>query len=132
MPIPKPIEIDATKAFQFLYVDDTGGDACCPHCGAEGRYIYHWAEFGQVRAAMAGCYSVLTGKLDKDDQDKFMEVLSKKQATNKPLNGWQKTVIRMQEYIQNNNADDGKVNWALNKIREAVVSQKQFAFKKGR
>src|SRR5689334_19356494 len=113
-------EINPAKPFQFLYVEDTGG-ACCPHCGAEGRYIYYWSEYGQVKAAMAGCYGVLTGKLEKDDRAKFMEVLHKKQATNKPLNGWQKTVLRMQEHIQKNITDDGKVNWALGKIREAVV-----------
>ncbi len=33
--------IDSSKAFQFLGVDDCG-ETCCPHCGADGRYIYAW------------------------------------------------------------------------------------------
>lgn len=129
MPTATVPKIDPTKAFQFLHVEDTGG-GCCPHCGAEGRYIYVWAEHGQVKGAMAGCYKALTGKLDKDDYANFMEVLSRKQAADKPLNGWQKTVLRMQNYILENNADDGKVNWALQKIKEAVADQKRYAFKK--
>jgi hypothetical protein len=132
MPTTKTRELDPTLAFQFLEVVDTGGDACCPHCGAEGRYIYYWHEYGKGRSAMAGCYAALTGKLNKDDFSKFMEVLSRKQATNKPLNGWQKTVVRMNKYIQDNNNDDGKVNWALQKIKEAGADQKRFAFQKGR
>lgn len=131
MPTFKTDEIDASKAFQFLYVEDTGG-SCCPHCGADGRYIYVWAEFGKIHSAMAGCYAALTGKLNKDDYAHFMEVLSRKQASNKPLNGWQKTVLRMQTYIQTNIADEGKVNWAQSKIRDAISDQKRFAFQKAR
>lgn len=124
-------KIDPSKAFQFLEVVDCGS-ACCPHCGAEGRYIYHWAEHGVVKAAMAGCYSALTGKLKKDDYTSFMETLSRKQASGKPLNGWQKTVLRMQDYIQKNSSDEGKVNWATSKIADAIADQKRFAFQKGR
>lgn len=128
-------EIDATKAFQFLYVQDCGpcdpghGSGTCPHCGADGRYIYVWAEYGKTRGAMAGCYAALTGRIKKDDIDFFMTGLAKKLAKGKPLNGWQKTVMRMQQFIA-----DGKYSpeWCYQKINEAVADQKRYAFKKGR
>lgn len=35
---------------------DQGASACCPHCGADGRYVYSFlCEDGTVRGAMAGC-----------------------------------------------------------------------------
>lgn len=135
MPTIKSPEIDASKAFQFLYIDDCGpcdggiGSGNCPHCGADGRYIYYWAEYGKVRGAMAGCYAALTGQIKMDDIDKFMTVLAKKLATGKPLNGWQKTVIRMQQFMT-----EGKYSpdWCQQKIQEAVADQKRYAFKKVR
>ena len=131
---PTPVIIDSSKEFQFIEVNDTGADsgACCPHCGANGRYIYVWAEFGITHAAMAGCYAALTGKIKMNDVDSFIQRLSMKVAKNKSLNGWDKTVIRMQEYIQKNSGDEGKVNWANSKIFEAVRECKSFAFGKGR
>jgi hypothetical protein len=119
-------DINPSLPFQFLVVEDCG-NACCPHCGAEGRYIYHWAEFGKAHSAMAGCYAALTGRINKDDREQFFETLSKKLATGKPLNGWQKTVMRMQAFIQ-----EGKysVEWCERKIMEAISDQKRFAFKK--
>lgn len=46
------------KRVAILAVDDTGPDsgARCPHCGAEGRYIYHFlCDDMVIRRAMAGC-----------------------------------------------------------------------------
>lgn len=121
--------VDSSKPFQFIGVQDCG-HACCPHCGAEGRYIYNWFEFGVIKSAMAGCYAALTGRIKMDDIDAFIQRLSVKVAKNKPLNGWDKTVIRMQQYIQDNGSDEGKLNWANGKIREAVSSAKAYSFKK--
>ncbi len=126
------IKIDPTKSFQFLGVNDYGspmdGDGTiCPHCGAEGRYVYKWAEFGEIHAAMAGCYKALTGHIKMNDMDAFMKILSEKQAKNKPLNTWQKTVVRMNEFIE-----QGKFSpeWCESKIWEAVREQKRFAAQK--
>jgi hypothetical protein len=86
---------------------------------------------GTVRVVVliAACFSALTGRLQKGDSDKFMEVLAKKLATGKPLNGWQKTVLRMQQFIT-----EGKysLEWCQQKINEAIADQKRYAFKKGR
>jgi hypothetical protein len=48
------------------------------------------------------------------------------------LNGWDKTIIRMQQYIMDNINDEGKVNWAKGKINQAVSESKQYIGKKMR
>jgi hypothetical protein len=131
MTTKEQIKVDASKAFQFIGVKDCG-ECCCPHCGADGRYIYSWAEFGNIRSAMAGCYAALTGHIKMDDVNAFMQRLSIKVAKSKPLNGWDKTVIRMQQYIQDNGSDESKIAWANGKIREAISSAKAYQFKKFR
>lgn len=122
--------IDPNKPFQFIEVTDTGGDSCCPHCGATGRYIYHWAEFGKMHSAMAGCYKALTGRLDKDDVSSHIERIFVKQAHNKPLNGWDNTILRMLDYKAANQEDSGKTSWAENKIIQAVADVKTYSFRK--
>jgi hypothetical protein len=109
--------------FEFIGVKDCG-ETTCPHCGAEGRYIYEWAEDGQPRAAMAGCYKLLTGKLEKNDVQKAYQTLAEKQAKNKPLNGWEKTIMRMEAFKA-----EGKYSkeWCDEKIREAVSQKKMYA-----
>lgn len=127
--------LDPTKPFQFIKVDDygspyEGGGTCCPHCGADGRYIYWWAEYGVIRGAMAGCYKALTGQIKKTDVDQFLERLNEKVVKGKPLSGFYKTVASMQKYIVNNAADPGKVNWANTKIAQAVSDSKRYQFNK--
>lgn len=123
------IQIDSTKPFQFIEVQDCG-ETCCPHCGANGRYIYSWSEYGEIKSAMAGCYKALTGKIKKDDVTNHIERISVKQAKNKPLNGWDKTILRMLDYIQKNASDSGKVAWANGNIYQAVREAKSYAFRK--
>jgi hypothetical protein len=123
------ITIDPSLQYQYIETKDCGS-TCCPHCGAEGRYIYTWAEFGVIKSAMAGCFAALTGKMKMGDTDSFIQKLSVKLAKNKPLNGWDKTVLRMQQYIVDNPNDEGKKAWAKAKIAEAVRECKMYAFKK--
>ena len=125
----EPTAVDPTQAFQFLGIQD---GARCPHCGAEGRYIHVWAEYGVRKAAMAGCYKLMTGHIKKTDVDAYIERIEMKLSRNKPLNGWDKTIIRMQQYIMDNINDEGKVNWAKGKINQAVSESKQYIGKKMR
>lgn len=49
---------------------DPVATASCPHCGADGRYVYHFlCEDGNTRGAMAGCLKLfprhpLVGKVE--------------------------------------------------------------------
>lgn len=50
---------DLPKVVYVTGRDDAGeyGAATCPHCGAEGRYVYRFiCEDGTERGAMAGCF----------------------------------------------------------------------------
>lgn len=121
--------MNAAIEFHFLYIEDHGpcddgrGSAICPHCGAEGRYIYHWTENSEHRAAMAGCYKALTGHLRKGEYEHYMELLSEKQAKNKQLNGWDKSIIRLLDFKKT-----GKypAEWCDQKISEQLIDRRKF------
>ncbi len=117
------------SSFKFIEMRDCGSTNC-PHCGSEGRYIYTWEQDGKVYSAMAGCYKALTGKLEKGEASRFYEILAEKVVKNKTLNGWDKAVLRMQEYIKANITDVKKVIWAENKIGEALSQRKKYLAKK--
>lgn len=109
-----------TTTFKFIGVEDCGpmpNGACCPHCGAEGRYIYVWEEDGKRRGAMAGCYKQLTGKIQKGELDQYVQLISEKQAKGKKLNTWDESVIRLLEFKQS-----GKypAEWCDKKINETL------------
>lgn len=114
--------------FEFIGVKDCGATSC-PHCGSEGRYIYEWIQDGKKMAAMAGCFKQLTGALAKSDIDRYFISLSEKQAKNKPLNGWDKTIIRMQEFKAT-----GKYSaeWCDQKIMTALSERQGFLASKRR
>lgn len=115
----------ATIEFKFLGVKDYGS-TCCPHCGSEGRYIYTWEENGVVKSAMAGCYKLLTGHIQKGDREKYFELLSEKQAKQKKLNGWDVNIVRLLSF-------DGKypTEWINEKINE-VLRERQLYLSKHR
>lgn len=111
------------STFKFIAIQDGGTGASCPHCGAEGRWIYTWEQDGVTRSAMAGCYKALTGQLSKGDDTRYFELLAEKQAKGKPLNGWDTNVLRLQKFMQ-----DGKYakDWCEMKIREVLRQRKQY------
>jgi hypothetical protein len=119
------VNIDPAKSFQFLAVADGGPDSGtrCPHCGAEGRYIYQWAEYGVMHAAMAGCYKALTRNVKKDDLSQVWEGIHFKQSRQKALNSWEKTIIRMTEF-----KTEGRYSaeWCDAKITEALSMRNAF------
>lgn len=111
--------------FRFISVEDHGS-ACCPHCGSEGRYIYTWSEDGVVKSAMAGCYKSLTGSIEKNEEDKYFELLAEKQAKNKKLNGWDKSVQRLLGYKL---AGKYPESWCDEKINEVLRDRKSYLSK---
>lgn len=126
----KVIRVDPASPFEFIGIDDTGVEsgATCPHCGAEGRYIYNWIEHGRPHAAMAGCFAALTGRVKKGDYEKVMIGIAKKQATRKPINGWEKTILRMNEFKSTGKYPD---DWCNQKIHEVLSQRKAFLSQRG-
>ena len=116
-----------TANFEFIEVKDFG-ETSCPHCGAEGRYIYFWLQDGVKMSAMAGCYKALTGKLAKNDEAKYMELLSVKLAKNKDLNGWDRNIIRLLDYKKESKFPE---DWCNQKIKEILSQRKSLLARKG-
>lgn len=114
--------------FMFISVEDYG-ETVCPHCGAEGRYIYNWIQDGKYMSAMAGCYKMLTGHISKNDKAEYFRILAEKQAKGKKLNGWDKTVLRMLDFKK-----EGKYSpdWCDKKIQEALSERAQYLAKGNR
>lgn len=112
--------------FEFHEIKDCG-ETTCPHCGATGRYIYVWSENGKRRSAMAGCYKALTGKLEKGEDVRYFEILAEKLAKNKPLNGWDKNIMRLEGFRREQKYSEG---WINSKIKQILSERKMFLAKK--
>jgi Zn ribbon nucleic-acid-binding protein len=112
----KPKRHNNMKTFKFIGIKDYGSTVC-PHCGSEGRYIYTWEEDGVSHAAMAGCYKLLTKKIEKSDENRYFELLAEKQAKNKPLNGWDKRIIGLLKAQESGKASE---SWVQQKIHETL------------
>jgi hypothetical protein len=127
----KVIKVDSTLPFVWECINDTGPEsgATCPHCGAEGRYIYNWFEFGERRAAMAGCFEAMTGRIKKCDKTRVMLLIAKKQSRNKPLNGWERSILRMEQF---KSAGKYPAEWCDQKISETLSQRKSFLAKSGK
>lgn len=122
--------------FRFLYVKDgripvgVGFDeqpAICPHCGAEGRWIYTWIENGEMRGAMAGCFSKMFRDKDLGEINNAIIKSRTKEAKKEALNGWDKTIIRMDTFMQQGKYDK---SWCESKIREAIMSRESYLKKR--
>lgn len=114
------------KNFKFIGIKDYGS-TCCPHCGAEGRYIYTWEQDGVKKSAMAGCYKALTGMFSKSEEDRYFQLLAEKQAKNTPLNGWDKNIVRLQQFLS-----DGKysADWVQARISDVLRDRKAYLSRK--
>lgn len=110
--------------FKFIGIEE---GSLCPHCGADGKYIYTWEEDGVSHSAMAGCYKSLTGMLEKGEDERYFEKLAEKRIKGKDLTGWDKSIARLLQFKQ-----DGKypAEWCDEKIRQQLSERKQYLSKK--
>jgi hypothetical protein len=75
-----PIDPSLPRITRYMGCDDSGefGNANCPHCGAEGRYVHRFkCEDGSYRGAMSGCIELFqwspTALLDRKLTEKARE-----------------------------------------------------------
>lgn len=108
--------------FYFIGIGDGGTGCCCPHCGAEGRWVYQWCWQGKKHSAMAGCYKVLTRSIPVTDERKFWEQLSTKLAKGKELSGWDKNIMNL-----NSMRDQYGDEWVDKKIQETLNKRRTWA-----
>lgn len=76
---------------------------------------------------MAGCFRLLTGRLSKDDKARYWVLLAEKQAKGKPLNGWDKTIVKMLDFKKS-----GKypAEWCDKIIHETLSKRQAFLTQK--
>lgn len=84
---------------QVLYIEHLedageGGAGTCPHCGAVGRYIYHFTcTDGSRRSAMRGCFSHFP---KHPFAERHAQILEKQKANAKKgwsMASWDKSVV---------------------------------------
>jgi hypothetical protein len=102
--------------------------AVCPHCGADGRYVYHFlCEDGKVHGAMKGCIQLfphhkLTSKIQavfakqRDYEKKKWKLASWDQEVIDACGALQSQTISVQDW-------ERRVNDAFNR-RNAYLAQK--------
>lgn len=76
---------------QFLGCDDSGeyGNALCPHCGAKGRYVFHFlCDDGNRHGAMAGCIKLFPVSKIADEHKKIIERARERALKGYKLASW--------------------------------------------
>jgi hypothetical protein len=104
-----------------LYTEDYGeyGAACCPHCGAKGRYIHTFlCDDGKLHSAMAGCIKLYPHKITT--MSKMAEIALKKQkelndhnkktGNNQKLTSWFQATIDTLENLKNGKTTISEAN----------------------
>lgn len=87
-PLPKVVYIENLQ--------DTGEDsgARCPHCGAEGRYIYWFrCEDGKLHGAMKGCFKLFPKSKFAELHEKLLAKQADYQKKGWKLASWDQEVV---------------------------------------
>ena len=111
---------------QFTGVTDSGeyGNATCPHCGADGRYVYHFVTTEGAAGAMAGCIKLFP----VSPVAKAHQAVLDKQRAGKNLNGWDRKIAEACERLYRGEIDEAA---ALHLIQIEQISRKQWMASKG-
>jgi hypothetical protein len=82
---------DLPRIIRFDGKSDAGeyGAATCPHCGADGRYVWSFlCEDGTRRGAMAGCIRLFPVSAVADEHRKIMERQADREKKGRNLASW--------------------------------------------
>jgi hypothetical protein len=82
---------DLPRIIRFDGRSDAGeyGAATCPHCGADGRYVWSFlCEDGTRRGAMAGCIRLFPVSAVADEHRKIMERQADREKKGRNLASW--------------------------------------------
>ena len=125
------------KILEFIGINDHGPlpNGCgCPHCGAEGRYVYQWVgEDGNTYSAMAGCFKALTTGYVNSYDAEYTKVLAKA-AQGKKLNGWDKSILgvvsKWHTLKHQENAGHYKA-WMVEKVKTIQLERRNYMKRRG-
>jgi len=81
------------------------GNANCPHCGADGRYVYTFlCEDGLVRGAMQGCLKLFPRAKNAHHAARLVAEAFKREQeareNNRPLAAWWKAMVAAAQAFQ--------------------------------
>jgi hypothetical protein len=125
------IYTDLPQVVAIIGKSDSGeyGNATCPHCGAEGRYVYHFlCADGTTRGAMAGCFT-------KFPKHRFVaihkRILDKKQEyarNNWNLPTWDATMLKAIEDFGNGLIAEHQADAIINDASRQSAAYRQRRF----
>jgi len=96
----------------------------CPHCGAEGKYIYQFTVGTRKMEAMAGCYKKIVASQSNSILNSLVENTFKKKMTDKSLNGWDRKIIDMMKAYEKGILNKDGMTKELTKIHEEQIAWK--------
>lgn len=91
---------------------DDGPTATCPHCGADGRYVFWFdCEDGTHRGAMSGCIKLFpvspVAEVDRKLIEKLHD-LQKRYGKETTLNSWQRKIREAIDAFYAGDADEAQ------------------------
>jgi hypothetical protein len=85
---------------------DAGATAVCPHCGADGRYVYTFlCDDGTTRGAMAGCIKLFPRSIAADECEKALAKSCAARGGKGYLSRWDERMLNAIEQLQNGAID---------------------------
>lgn len=132
MPKLKPTqtlpEIIAIVGMQDFGPCDGGSSTCCPHCGAEGRYVWYFiCADGSRRGAMRGCLQLFpkaagSSRYAKLIQEAFDRQAKAKEEKKNLASWWREMVEAAEEFGQDKYPDHDHIQAALSILHTKVAN----------
>lgn len=127
-------EIVAIVGMRDFGPSDGEGSTCCPHCGASGRYVWHFiCADGSRRGAMRGCIQLFPGsksryaklvqeafdrKAKVEEENRSLSVLAPKR---KLASWWQEMIDAAEEFGSAKLPDHDAIQAATLKLNQAIA-----------
>jgi hypothetical protein len=100
--VAKPAPETLPKIVAMVGKSDSGeyGNATCPHCGADGRYVWTFrCDDGTTRGAMAGCIKLFPRSALVDEHQRLLDRLDERQAKGQTLASWDQAKLAAIEAV---------------------------------
>lgn len=102
--VAKPAAETLPRIVVMIARTDSGeyGNATCPHCGADGRYVWTFrCDDGTKRGAMAGCIKLFPRSALVDEHQRLLERAADRKAKGWQLASWDQAKLEAIEQVAN-------------------------------
>lgn len=110
--IVKPDRATLPKIVAYISREDSGefGNATCPHCGADGRYVWTFrCDDGTTRGAMAGCIKLFKVSPVAEEHGRLIERQQQRAEKGQELASWDKAKLAAIDELLAGNASEADV-----------------------